>query len=197
MDASLTEYFFKTVVHHWRVFLNRSAGLIFPSYYDKVVPLKQTFQSQDIIADTAFQNLIYYNIYLYPMTAFGAISTVLWKIANFNLSTWHMLMIVAFYGTYVIFEPIRLYLGYFGNLKERVPYLCGCLLFSMWQLGSTSYVIALQPLTGKGFTTPYELGTSLVILMLLIPQLFLGYASAQRIMLSQTVGFYTRFKNEF
>ncbi|KAI8910942.1 hypothetical protein EDD86DRAFT_203994 [Gorgonomyces haynaldii] len=185
--------FKKSMKEQWHLFLDQSTAFLFPTYYNKVTPLKQTFVSQDIVANLPFQMMLYYSALLYPFFSVGGLLVTFWKVFSFKCSVWHTLMIGSFYGMFIIIEPFRLWLGYDGNLNEKVPNLSGCFLLSMWQFGIITYLGALQHRTGGGFYSPYEHGMCFIVFMLLISQMVFGYKAAKRIMNTQTVGFYMTF----
>ena len=79
----------KSISQKWQVFLEKSAELLFPTYYHKVTPLKQSFQGfivnvgQDIISNTPLQILTFYTFLLYPFMTFGGIIIIFWKVEAF------------------------------------------------------------------------------------------------------------------
>ncbi|KAI8847515.1 hypothetical protein BC829DRAFT_362941 [Chytridium lagenaria] len=113
------------------------------------------------------------------------------KINWFHPSTFHVLLMNFFFAAFVIVEPIRLWLGYTGNLKERVPDLAGFFLFTCFpQIFSCFYYISIQPKLGSGFSIPFEIALNTVYLFLLIPEIFLGYMAARAIIRSQAASFF-------
>ncbi|KAI9331200.1 hypothetical protein BDR26DRAFT_870527, partial [Obelidium mucronatum] len=96
-----------------------------------------------------------------------------------------------FYSFFIAVEPLRLWLGYCGNLKERVPDLAGCFLFTFFpQLFTCFYYMGWQPKLGYGFTLPFEVALNASYSLLLIPEMYFGYASAQAIIKSQAASFF-------
>ncbi|KAI9011325.1 hypothetical protein BC832DRAFT_529244, partial [Gaertneriomyces semiglobifer] len=88
-------------------------------------------------------------------------------------------------------EVARLWLGFVGNLRERVPDLSSCLLLSVFpQLLIVIYFTALQPYTGSGFIHPAERTISAIYLLLLTLQVFYICRAAQRIISVQSARFF-------
>ncbi|ORY31175.1 hypothetical protein BCR33DRAFT_666065 [Rhizoclosmatium globosum] len=96
-----------------------------------------------------------------------------------------------FYSFFLVIEPLRLWLGFAGNLKERVPDLAGCFLFTLFpQMFTCFYYMGWQPFLGNGYTLPFEVALNSAYCILLIPELYFCYMSAQAIIKSQAASFF-------
>lgn len=95
----------------------------------------------------------------------------------------------------LVIEPLRLWLGFSGNLRERVPELTGCFLFSLFpQVIIAVYFLMLQPMAGYGFITALEVSLNSVLLIFLIAESVLGYLAAKRSVRMQTANFFLKMK---
>lgn len=112
---------------------------------------------------------------------------------HYELSFFHTFLINFMFAIFVLLEPLRLWLGHSGNLRERVPELAGCFLFSLFpQFVISFYFLQLQPLTGWGFTHSLEFALNLVYLAFLIPQILGSYVAARHIVRMQTAHFFLK-----
>jgi hypothetical protein len=101
-------------------------------------------------------------------------------------------MLFGFYGMLLIIEPLRLYLGHVGNLKERLQSISASFMWSLWQIGVASYLIGLQSMTGDGWCTPFEFAILFLYLLLLIPQTILSYIATKNIISADAVEYFTK-----
>jgi transmembrane protein 17 len=116
----------------------------------------------------------------------------------FDLSFFHLFLIHFLYAIFLLVEALRLWLGFSGNMRERVPEIAGCFLFSIFpQIVISLYFMSLQPLSGYGFTMALEYALNIVYLALLLPQVVLSYLAAKHIVQAQTANFFLRLKDDF
>jgi hypothetical protein len=90
-------------------------------------------------------------------------------------------MLILFTLFFNAFEPLRLRLGFFGNLRENLSDISGFLLFSLSQLPISMYFLLAQPFTGGGFTLPLEIALHVLYLIMLIPQIAFGFLNARKL----------------
>lgn len=82
-------------------------------------------------------------------------------------------------------EPLRLYYGFSGNLKENVPSLATYLLVTLFpQMPFILYLAYIQPVL---FPIDPIIGSLMVVF--LVVQFVLGFAATRKIIRSQTVQF--------
>ncbi|KAJ1537947.1 hypothetical protein HK405_014224 [Cladochytrium tenue] len=109
----------------------------------------------------------------------------------FAPTPFHATLMGLFFALYVIVEPLRIWFGYSGNLREKVPDLAACFLFTLFpQLFACSYFALIQPRLGSGLTAPFELGLNACAALLLLPHLPLCRAAAAAIVRSQAAAFF-------
>ena len=115
----------------------------------------------------------------------------------FYLSKWYKFQSLFFYLVFIIIEPIRLYLGFHGNMRERIPEITGCFLFTCFpQLIIVLYFLFLQPMMGAGFAMPFDIALNLVYLLMMAPEMVFAYLGAQRILEQQSVLFGMMYKDD-
>lgn len=88
-------------------------------------------------------------------------------------------------GLYFVVEPVRLYFGFSGNLKEKVPDLATYLLMSTFpQLPLVVYLAYLQSIK-----YPIDNIVGSIMLVLLIIQIYSGVLTVRRLIRMQTSQF--------
>ena len=99
---------------------------------------------------------------------------------------WEVPLVVAvvspmIFTVWALLEPIRLLLGYIGNLRERVAWLGGFWVLTIFpQLAVHLYF--LVGVAGMGyFNFPIETAMSAIYILLLLLQLGLGYTTIKRL----------------
>ncbi|RKO84027.1 hypothetical protein BDK51DRAFT_12265, partial [Blyttiomyces helicus] len=91
----------------------------------------------------------------------------------------------------IMFEPMRLWLGYSGNLRERVPELSAFFLFTLFpQFVTCVYLAFGQPFTAHGFATDLEVAVNIAYLLMLGPELVLGWRAAKNVVDAQAARFF-------
>ncbi|KAH6566067.1 hypothetical protein BASA50_010167 [Batrachochytrium salamandrivorans] len=111
-----------------------------------------------------------------------------WKVTWLGLGAWSKFQTLFLLVTFIIIEPFRLWLGYSGNMKERVSDLSGCFLYSICpQLIICVYFMFCQPIMGNGVTMPFDYALNLVYACLVAAEIVFGYLAARRIVHSHTM----------
>ncbi|KAM6309577.1 transmembrane protein 17 [Podargus strigoides] len=83
----------------------------------------------EIVSSLPLQMSLYFNVYFFP---FWWLSTVVMLHLKYPaLSEYYKIMLVTVMILASLIEVIRLYLGYMGNLQEKVPELAGFWLLSL------------------------------------------------------------------
>ena len=134
-----------------------------------------------VAASTPLQMALYFNI-AYAIV-FAGINQALffWK-----STVWDLPLVVAVvspmsFWVWALLEPIRLLLGYIGNLRERVAWLGGFWVLTVFpQTILHVYFIVGQASIGW-FTLPIEIALSSIYLILLLFELVLGYGTFKRL----------------
>ncbi|KAI8925828.1 hypothetical protein BC831DRAFT_426367 [Entophlyctis helioformis] len=187
----------QTAQTRWNELLEAATTRLFPEYSSRVIPLKENKQATAILSSLPFQMLMYFNIFLYPVWLTGAWLVFTWKMAWFQLSYWHLYQTLFLMLAFSIMEPVRLWLGYNGNLRERVPEISGCFVFSCFpQLLVLVYLLVGQPFTSRGFSLPIETALNFVYMCLVVPEIVFGYLAARAIVKQRTIEFFLHFDQD-
>ncbi|CAF1132330.1 unnamed protein product [Brachionus calyciflorus] len=118
-----------------------------PLGFEKMFREEETLKKREVeyASSLPLQIILYFNAYFSIVWAIG--TSFLWPILGFSSTedtrVWIILILFSFI-LLVIFEIIRLYIGYVGNLSERVPELTGFwLLTLMIELPLSCFLIAI------------------------------------------------------
>ena len=143
-----------------------------------------------VAASTPLQMTLYFNI---PFALiFACMNQLLfaWKSA-----TWDLPLVVAVVSPMVFWvwafvEPIRLLLGYVGNLHERVAWLGGFWVLSIFpQICVHIYFVVAQGNIGW-FNLPIEIVMSCMYLLLVCGQMLLSYSTIKRLIAKAMADFH-------
>jgi len=93
------------------------------------VSLRPLAARHEIASSTALQQLICANILLSAIWAIAWVMLFIWKASVWGPPVQVLIISPTLYLAWIIFEPMRLALGYFGNLNEQIG-LLGPFLFS-------------------------------------------------------------------
>ncbi|XP_016107426.1 transmembrane protein 17A isoform X1 [Sinocyclocheilus grahami] len=125
--------FYTPIPQNLRVGLANVSGSVFINNRTRDSgDFRDPYQDHEVCAEVAshlpLQMLLYFNIFYFP---FWWISEVLMLHLKFSyLPAYYQCLLVTGMVLISIFEVLRVYLGYVGNLKEKVPELAGFWLIS-------------------------------------------------------------------
>lgn len=83
----------------------------------------------EMSSNLALQMSLYFNTYFFPLWWVGAIMMIHMKYSF--LPDYYKFIVITIIVLVTLIEAIRLYLGYMGNLQEKVPELAGFWLLSL------------------------------------------------------------------
>ncbi|XP_064209697.1 transmembrane protein 17A [Anguilla rostrata] len=132
--------------------------------------------ANEVVSHLPLQMLMYFNAFFFP---FWWISEVFMLELKFDLlPRYYQCLLVAGMVLLTIFEGLRLYLGYVGNLKEKVPELAGFWLLSfLFQLP-----ILLFFLTDEGILIlPLERAVHSVYLVFVLSELLAAFLALRTV----------------
>ncbi|XP_032893222.1 transmembrane protein 17A-like isoform X2 [Amblyraja radiata] len=92
-------------------------------------PGRECYPGQTVVSSLALQMFLYFNCYFFPF--WWACHIVMLELKYFYLSTYYRITLTALIVVMTLVEVARLYLGYLGNLQEKVPALAGSWLLSL------------------------------------------------------------------
>ncbi|XP_053556463.1 transmembrane protein 17B-like [Bombina bombina] len=82
----------------------------------------------EVLSNLPLQMMLYFNLFYFP---FWFLSEIIILELKFHLlSSYYKFLLVTALVVLMVVEILRLYLGYIGNLHEKVPELAGCLLLT-------------------------------------------------------------------
>mmetsp|Transcript_4452 Transcript_4452/g.8920 ORF Transcript_4452/g.8920 Transcript_4452/m.8920 type:complete len:134 (-) Transcript_4452:444-845(-) len=87
-------------------------------------------QGVEVISSTLLQMLLYFNAYYSVVYAVLIALIIRWKVVVGKASG----VGIIFFALWGMVESFRLYLGFVGNLKEKVPHFAGFFFLSVLQL---------------------------------------------------------------
>ena len=133
-----------------------------------------------VAASTPLQMMLYFNI---PYSVvFACMNQLLF---SWKSRVWDLPLVVAVVSPMVFWiwafvEPVRLLLGYVGNLHERVAWLGGFWVLTIFpQIVMHLYFCLAQP--RLWFNLPLEVALSVVYLLLVFAQLLVSYSTIKRL----------------
>ncbi|UJR33701.1 hypothetical protein I4U23_021130 [Adineta vaga] len=133
--------------------LNRLATSVFTSIDANESKRTNNFQSKqarieiDYSSSLPLQMLLYFNVCFFPCWLFSLIFVL--PVLAVTSKNQHAILMVFAFGFKAIIECVRLYLGYTGNLAERMPELTAfCLLTIIFQLPLSIFLL-IYPLLAK------------------------------------------------
>ncbi|CAF0818871.1 unnamed protein product [Didymodactylos carnosus] len=128
--------------------LNRLANTVFtPTKYDaQLSPDYLNFRQRievDYASSLPLQMLLYFNLCFFPCWLFSHIFVL--PVLTISNSNQHIILMIFAFVFKAIIEIVRLYLGYAGNLGERMPELTAfCLLTIIFQVPLTLFLLLYQ-----------------------------------------------------
>ncbi|XP_059177427.1 transmembrane protein 17B-like [Physella acuta] len=122
------------------------------------------------VTNLPLQMLLYFNCFYFPFWYIG--SLVILDLKWQKLDELYRIVLVAVYIVYFIIEVVRLYLGYLGNLMERVPELAGSWLLTLLL---TTPLILLLLVNDNARVLPLERALHIVMVIMVILEVFTGY----------------------
>ncbi|XP_076453221.1 transmembrane protein 17B-like [Babylonia areolata] len=135
----------------------------------------------EYVTSLPLQMLIYFNVFFSPLWFIASIVMLEAKFSH--LSQLYQIVLVSVYIVYTLIEIVRLYLGFVGNLMERVPELAGFWLLTMiLQLP----LILLLLLNDEALLLPLERAVHIVKALFIVCEVVMGYF-AIRIMVNYQV----------
>ncbi|XP_062446393.1 transmembrane protein 17B-like [Rhea pennata] len=84
--------------------------------------------AREVLASLPLQMMLYFNVYYFPFWCLA--EGMMLQMKYSLLPRYYQLLLVAAFLILSLVEGFRLYLGYIGNLQEKVPELAGFLLLS-------------------------------------------------------------------
>ena len=87
---------------------------------------------------------------------------------------------------FMVFEPVRLYAGVVGNLREKVPVLMGFVALSLF----VTVPLFAYFWYGQEQVTAFDKALNTFALILTVAEVFTGVNAARKILASQSLAFF-------
>ncbi|KAL1514837.1 hypothetical protein AB1Y20_003922 [Prymnesium parvum] len=157
------------------------------------------FQSSDdgyflsryqVASSTTLQMWLYFNVWYVVVFILLFQMIAAWKAHIWNASLVIQLLTPMAFWSWAVIEVLRLGLGYFGNLAERVPWLLAFWMLTLFpQPVLQLYFLFIQGFAGW-FTTPIETCLCLGILVFYIAELVVSYQANKRLVAKAAADFH-------
>ena len=130
----------------------------------------------EIVSDLPLQMCLFFNVCYFPCWLMVEVTATVDKYLYLNYL--YKFILVTVLAAIVFIEVPRLYLGYLGNLTEKVPELAGFwLLTVLLQLPLQGFLLLNSDL----ILLPVERAANLIMFSLVAAELFLGFVALRRI----------------
>uniref|UniRef100_A0A3B5B6B1 Transmembrane protein 17A-like n=1 Tax=Stegastes partitus TaxID=144197 RepID=A0A3B5B6B1_9TELE len=146
-----------------------------------------TREQEDLVSHLPLQMLLYFNMFYFPCWWFSAVFML--EVKFYHLAGYYQALLITGMILLTLIEVVRLYLGYVGNLKEKVPELAAFWLLSfMFQLP-----VLLFFLTDEGIIIlPLERAVHFLYLLFLLAQILASFMALRTMTRKLTLLFYLR-----
>ncbi|XP_013866578.1 transmembrane protein 17A [Austrofundulus limnaeus] len=141
----------------------------------------------ELVSHLPLQMLLYFNLFYFPCWWFSAVFML--EVKYYYLPGYYQALLITGLVLLTIIEVIRLYLGYVGNLKEKVPELAAFWLLSfMFQLPVLLFFV-----TDEGILIlPLEVAVHSIYLFFLLAQILASFLALRTMTRKLTLLFYLR-----
>nr|CAB3267056.1 transmembrane protein 17B-like [Phallusia mammillata] len=135
----------------------------------------------EIVTNLPLQMSMYYNVFFFPFWLTS--EAIMLNIKYQYLDDTYKVLLIAILLIFSAIEIIRLYLGYVGNLHEKVPEIAGFLLFTILpQLP----LLLLLLLNDSMIIMPVDRAVNIILLVLYLFQMVSGYFTVKAMVRQQT-----------
>ncbi|RDD37808.1 Transmembrane protein 17B [Trichoplax sp. H2] len=139
----------------------------------------------ELVSSLPLQMLLYFNACYAPFWFLTCAIMFSYRFSSIGFV--YQFLTVAAYAFLGIVESIRLYLGYLGNLQEKVPELAGFWLLTLViQLPLNLFLVANFNTT----IVPIEFSCNIIMSVFLVIEIIFGYRTIRAITLSQVAKFH-------
>ncbi|XP_030621198.1 transmembrane protein 17B [Chanos chanos] len=140
-----------------------------PSPEDHVAFLSQ---SKDVVSSLPLQMSLFFNMCFFPLWWISEV--VMLHLKYPALPDYYKFILITVLILMTFIEAIRLYLGYAGNLQEKVPELAGFWLLSLL----LQFPLILFQLFNEAILIqPLERGVHIVLALFILAQIISGFAA--------------------
>ncbi|XP_074700374.1 transmembrane protein 17B-like isoform X3 [Strix aluco] len=143
--------------------------------------------AHEVLASLPLQMMLYFNVYYFPV---WCLAEGIMLQLKYHLLPWHyQFLLVAAFLILSVAEGSRLYLGYVGNLQEKVPELAGFLLLSfLIQLPLLLFLLT----DSRVILLPLELALHSLLLAFLVAEMAAAFLALKTMSKQLAAQFYLR-----
>jgi transmembrane protein 17 len=140
-----------------------------------------------VASSLPLQKLLYYNYYYALAFGLSHIFFVVWKSLSLRLEPADAIALPVLVALWILFETLRLRLGYSGNLTEKVPEMAAFWLLTVLpQLPLTVFLSFVQ----ISALMPFDVALGIPMVLLQAAQLRPGLSTVRLFIRKQTADFY-------
>ncbi|XP_034032914.1 transmembrane protein 17B-like isoform X1 [Thalassophryne amazonica] len=149
------------------VLFDQTSAQMSPKHHDTFFP-----HDRQVLSSLHLQMSLFFNTWFFPLWWISEI--VMLQLKYPALPEYYKFIVITVLILMTLIEAIRLYLGYAGNLHEKVPELAGFLLLS----SLLQFPLILFQLFNEAILIqPLERGVHIVFTLFLLTQAFLGFVA--------------------
>lgn len=140
-----------------------------------------------LLSDLGLQLALYLNCYFSP--CWFVVCIIMLNLKYSKVNQFYKFVLIVVYIVMACIELTRLYLGYSGNLQEKVPELAGFWLVTfILQLPLTCFLLFNE----FAVILPIERAVNIIMLAFLLVEIFQGYKAIKRMTDAQVKKFHLR-----
>ena len=145
-----------------------------------------------LVSNLALQMALYFNCCFSPFWVIICVMMLFLKYEKLN--QYYKFVLIVVYVVMVSIEVVRLFLGYAGNLQEKVPELAGFWLVTLvLQLPLICFLLFNEAM----LILPMERAANIVMLIFVAFEIIQGYRAVKRMTDSQVQKFHLRQMEEY
>ncbi|OWF44819.1 transmembrane protein 17B-like [Mizuhopecten yessoensis] len=141
----------------------------------------------EYVSNLPLQMALYFNMFFMPFWLTSIL--VCFEIKYTRLSILYVIVLIAIYFVYTLIEIIRLYIGYTGNLTERVPELAGSWLLTLL---IQFPLILLLTFNDDAVLLPLERAVHIIEALFVLFEVVCGYFAIRTMVNYQVTKFHLR-----
>ncbi|XP_068166348.1 transmembrane protein 17A [Antennarius striatus] len=143
--------------------------------------------ANELVSHLPLQMMLYFNIFYFPCWWFSAVFML--EVKFHYLPAYYQALLVTGMVLLTVIEVARLYLGYIGNLKEKVPELAAFWILSfMFQLPVLLFFLTDEEI----IILPLERAVHFLYLLFLLTQILASFQALRTMTRKLTLLFYLR-----
>ena len=159
---------------------------------------ESSLTNTEIASNLPLQMLLHFNVHFGLFWALIILANMLFRESYLSTNPSYLVLCPLILSVWCMVEPVRLYLGYVGNLQEKVPQLTGFWLLTLIpQIPLAFFFIIAKPInfSPDGNTTvpyqlPFDRAGSIVLIIMYVQEAIAGYVALRNMVRSQVLKFH-------